>query len=102
MVMKKRQDKQRSVRPPGAPRNDGKRAPAAWHGRDRVSRETDDLADDDLLVAVSRETDEPIKLLGPALRLPPRGQKLVRRQMAVAREWYAERRKMLTIIQGEK
>jgi len=103
MAMKTKQNKERSVRPPGAPRrNDSKRAPAAWHGRDQVMQETADPDADDLLLTVSRETDEPIKLLGPALRLPPRGQKLVRRQMAVAREWYAERRKMLTIIQGEK
>ena len=103
MAMKKRHDKQRNVRPPGAPRrNDDKRAPAAWHGRDQVMQETADPDDDDLLLAVSRETAESVQLLGPALRLPLRGQDMVRRHMARAQEWYAERRKMLTIIQGGK
>ena len=103
MAMKTKQNKERSVRPPGAPRrNDSKRAPDAWHGRDQVMQETADPDDEDLLLAVSRETAESVQLLGPALRLPLRGQDVVRRHMAAAREWYAERRKMLSIIQGGK
>lgn len=103
MAMKKKQNKERNVRPPGAPRrNDGKQAPTAWHGRDQVMQQAADPDDDDLLLAVSRETAESIELLGPALRLPLRGQDAVRRHMAAAQEWYAERRKMLTIIQGGK
>lgn len=97
--MKKRQDKQISVRRPGRERrNDGKRVPPAWYGRDDVF--PDDPADR-VLLAVSRETGEEIELLGPARRLPEDGQKLVCQQMAAAREWLAERRKMLQLIKGE-